>query len=211
MKDLVRIGAVSGFVLLGLMAAWAAHAWRGGAIGRRMVNVFLLYTLCLSFGAGLLQKDFWPFSNWPLVANLHPPVVRYSRLVAVDAQGREYDVDYRAWQPFVIEELLGWADSRLLPLAPPDRDQAGAFLVALAERGRQRAARGERVGYFDRLWGPFTAPYFLLHDKLWASPDTTPPVALVGVRLYHESWNLEERRVSPSVVQRSLVYEYLPR
>jgi hypothetical protein len=211
MKDLLRIGVFGGFVTLGLCAAWGVHAWRGTAISRRLVNVFLIYTLIVSFGAGLLQKDCWPFSNWPLVASLHPPMVRYSRLVGVDANGREHDVDYRAWQPFVIEELLGWADSRLLPLEPAERDRAGAYLVSIVERGRQRAARGERVGYFDRYWGPFTAPYFLLHPKLWTSPEQTPAVPLVGVRFYHESWNLEERRVHPSAVQRSLVYEYLPR
>jgi hypothetical protein len=211
MKDLLRVGVFGGYVMLGLCAAWGAYARRGSGISRRLVNLFLVYTLIVSFGAGLLQKDFWPFSNWPLVANLHPPVVRYTRLVAVDAQGREHDVDYRAWQPFVIEELLGWADSRLVMLDAADRDRAAAFLVGLAERGREQAARSGRVGYFDRLWGPLAAPYFLLHDKRWTSAATAPSSPLVGLRLYHERWNLEERRVNPSAKERSLVYEYLPR
>jgi hypothetical protein len=206
MKDLLRIGVVGGFLMLGLYAAWRQRT--PGPAGRRALNVFLIYSLLVSFGAGLLQRDFWPFSNWPLVAGRHGPSAVYPRLVAVDVRGREHDVDYRAWQPFVHDELMAWIDGRLFELPPADRDRAAAYLVGLAEWGRVRASVGRRVGYFDRFFGPLAAPYFLLHPKRWSTPAATPPDAFNGLRLYRETWNLDERRANPAAFQRALVFEY---
>ena len=151
----------------------------------------------------------WPFSTWPLVAGIQGPVANHSRLVAIDRNGVEHNIDYRAWQPFVVEELQAWADKRLLRLRPEDRTRAAEFMVQLVERGRQAAIEGRTVGYFDRFWGPLAAPYFLLHPKWWSSLSTTPREPLVGIRLYRESWNLQERRTAPSAIERSLVFEYL--
>jgi rRNA processing protein Gar1 len=162
----------------------------------------------VSCGAGLLQRDLWPFSNWPLVAGIQPLTAQHARLLAVDRHGREYDVDYRAWEPFPSDELIAWANRRLLELDRKDRDRAADFLVDLVERARISAREGRRVGYVDRAWGRLAAPYFLLHPEWWRSPSTTPPEPLVGVRLYHETWNLDERRANPSAVRRSLVYGY---
>jgi hypothetical protein len=117
-------------------------------------------------------------------------------------------VDYRAWQPFVSDELLAWMNGRFLQLPPADRDLAADYLVGLAARGAEKAARGEPIGYFDRFWGPLAAPYFLLHSKWWASPADVPGEPLVGLRLYHDTWNLQERRANPDAVERSIQYEY---
>ncbi len=208
MTDILRVCGIAGYVALGLFAAWRAHA-PAGARGRGSINAFLLYTLTVSFAAGLFQREMWPFSTWPLVAGIQGPSANHSRLVAVDRAGVEHNVDYRAWQPFVVEELQAWAGRELLRLGPEDRTRAAEFMVQLAEQGRQDARAGRTVGYFDRLWGPLAAPYFLLHPKWWSVPGTTPPTPLVGIRLYRESWNLEQRRTDPSAVQRSLVFEYL--
>ena len=129
--------------------------------------------------------------------------------MAVDRLGREHDVDARAWQPFVSEELLAWTSRRMLELEPANRDRAGEYLVGLVEQGRQDARRGH-VGYFDRIWGPLAAPYFLLHPKWWSPPSSAPSEPLVGFRLYTESWNLDERRTRPSAVHRTLEYQYPP-
>jgi hypothetical protein len=206
--ETLRVFGFLGFVAFGLLAAWLERTAPGRS-ARTALNAFLLYTLAVSFGVGFRQFEMWPFSTWPLVAGIHGPVADNGRIVAVDRAGVEHDVDYRAWQPFVVEELQAWADSRLMRLAPADRATAAAFMVELAERGRQAARAGQAVGYFDRLWGPFTAPYFLLHPKRWTSPETAPREPLVGVRVYRESWNLDARRSSPSAVRRSLVFEYL--
>jgi hypothetical protein len=206
--DILRVCGIAGYLALGLFAAWRARA-PAGAGARGAINAFLLYTLAVSFGAGVLQREMWPFSTWPLVAGIQGPVAHQSRLVAIDRAGVEHNVDYRAWQPFVWEELLAWANRGLLRLGPEDRVQVAEFIVQLAERGRQAAIAGRTVGYFGRFWGPLTAPYFLLHPKWWSSPATTPREPLVGIRVYRESWNLEQRRTAPSAVQRSLVFEYL--
>jgi hypothetical protein len=206
--DILRVCGIAGYVALGLFASWRAHApSRAGA--RPALNAFLLYTLAVGFGAGLFQREMWPFSTWPLVAGIHGPAAQHSRLVAVDRDGVEHSVDYRAWQPFVVEELQAWADRRLLRLGHDDRARAGEFLVQLAERGRRAATEGRTVGYFDRFWGPLAAPYFLLHPRRWSSPARTPREPLVGIRVYRESWDLQERRTAPSAVQRLVVFEYL--
>lgn len=192
---------------MGILVAWRSRTSRARQY-RRAIDAFLIYTLAVSFGAGLTQQDLWPFTTWPLVAGIYPPVAQQVRLVVLDRDGQERDVDYRAWQPFVIEELLGWANGRLLRLAPPDQDRAGDFLVSLVERGATQAARGDSVGYFNRLWGPLTAPSFLLHPKLWGARDAVPPLPLSGLRFYRETWNLEERLRTPSAVERVVMYEY---
>ena len=208
MTDILRVCGIAGYVAVGLFAVWRAHA-PSGAGGRGAINAFLLYTLAVSFGAGLFQREMWPFSTWPLVAGIQGPAAHHSRIVAVDRAGVEHNVDYRAWQPFVVEELQAWADKRLLRLGHEDRARAAEFMVQLAERGRQAASAGRTVGYFDRFWGPLAAPYFLLHPKRWSSPGVTPREPLVGIRVYSESWDLQQRRTAPSAVQRSLVFEYL--
>jgi hypothetical protein len=207
LKDLIRVACFFGYVAFGLFAAWRARGWPAAG-ARRAVNAFLLYTLAASFTAALLQKDLWPFSNWPLVAGVQEPFGRSARLVAVDRLGREHEVDYRAWQPFVSDELLAWTQRRMFDLEPADRDRAAAYLLALAESGRQAARRGERVGYFDRWWGPLAAPYFLLHPPQWTSPAAAPGEPLIGLRLYQETWLLDERRANPSAVHRFVLYEY---
>ncbi len=194
------------YLAIGLFTVWRVRG--GAANGRAAVNLFLIYTLAVSFGAGLLQRELWPFSTWPLIAAIHGPVAHKTRLVAVDAGGHERTVDFRAWQPFVYEELLAWVDKQLPLLSPPEQDEAGAYLVQLAERGREAARAGQPIGTFDRRLGSFRLPYFLLHPRAWTSPADAPADAFVGVRFYHETWNLEERRLDPGAFQRTLVYEY---
>ena len=72
MKQFLPVLCFGGYVICGLFGAWRAHTSPGPA-GRRAVNAFLLYTLAASFGAGLLQRDLWPFSDWPLVAGIQGP------------------------------------------------------------------------------------------------------------------------------------------
>jgi hypothetical protein len=89
------------FVILGLGAACST---RGDGRDRR-INAFLIYTLVLGLGAGLSQREAWPFSTWPLVAGTVWQGVTQRRVVALDADGREYAIDYRAWEPLPADEL----------------------------------------------------------------------------------------------------------
>ena len=183
MLDLLAAGAFLGFAAL-------AIAVRGVRPQRRRaaVSVLLAYTLAVSLGAGLGQRDAWPFSAWPLAANLLDASLSYDVLVAVDAGGREHDVDFRAWRPLGFDEQLSWVQQELPKLGPAARQRVAADLLARAERCRQQARRRQGCAR-DRL-GPLTAPDFLLHPRLWSDPAAVPGEPFVGLRLYHETLRL---------------------
>lgn len=207
MRQFLRGVPFFGFVALALVVAAAAR-WGNVLPRRRLVNLFLCYTLAVSFAAGLLQREAWPFSTWPLVAGIHPAEAVQSRLLALDRLGQEKQVDYRAWRPFVVEELMSWTRGRMLTLDPQLRAQAAEHLLQRVEHGIAQVRAGDTPGDTDRFWGPLTAPYFLLHPVLWRTPADVPEVPLTGLRLYEERWNLEERLRNPSAVERTLLFEY---
>jgi len=194
-----------GFVALGLLAAYSS---RGQHEDRRFVNVFLIYTIVLGLSAGLSQREVWPFSTWPLVAGTVPRPVTHPRFLAIDATGREYQIDYRAWEPLEFDELMGWNDRNLMRLDPASRDRAAAYLLNIIERAREQWSAGNRVHYLDRYLGPLSAPIFLGHPAYWETGEGVPVQRFVGLRLYHETWDVEERARDPSKVTRQLIYEY---
>src|SRR6266849_3756846 len=114
-----------GFVGLGLIAAYSA---RGKDGNRRYVGVFLIYTLVLGLGAGLSQREVWPFSTWPLVAGTVLQGVTHKRVVALDADGEEYPIDYRAWEPLPIDELTAWIGKHFFDLDRAAQDRVAAYL-----------------------------------------------------------------------------------
>lgn len=205
MRDLVAAALFAGFLGLG---AWAAH---GGARtpedARRRVSLFALYALAATFGAGLTQRDFWPFSAWPLVAGLVPETVTHPRLMAVDAAGVEHDIDYRAWTPMSVDELLSWVDADLMTLRARERDSAAAYLLRLAERARGAAASGAGMRVPGILPAPVRAPFFLLHPARWTGAGRAPARPFTALRFYRESWNVEARARGGGV-RRMLVYQY---
>jgi hypothetical protein len=188
--------------------AWRLAGRRRDQPGRRArVSGFLLFALLASFGPGLSQRDAWPFSSWPLAANAPGHSVTYSTVSAVDAQGREHAVDYRAWQPLGFDELLSWIQLEFPKLPPGERNEAARHLLALAEAARARAAARGRVGYFDRLLGPLAAPDFLLHPRLWRA-SRVPAEPFVGLRVFSETLMLDAPARGGGVVRRTLDYEY---
>ena len=196
---------VLGFAVLGLAAGFAR---RGAVDNRRLVNAFIVYTLTLGFGAGLLQREIWPFSAWPLVAGRVPTPVTQPRFLAFDAEGRENEIDYRAWGPLEFDELIGWEEKNFLRLDRGSQDRVASYLLGIIERARQRWSAGEPERHFDRYLGPFSAPFFLGHPERWIAGVQVPAKPFVGLRLYKESWSVEERRRDPGKVTRKLVYEY---
>jgi hypothetical protein len=196
---------VLGFAVLGLAAGLAR---RGATDNRRLVNAFIVYTLALGCGAGLTQREIWPFSAWPLIAGKVPPLVTHSRILAVDAEGSENEIDYRAWGPLEFDELNAWRGKNFHHLDPGSQDRVAAYLLGIVERARQRWLAGEPELHFDRYLGPLSAPFFLGHPELWIAGVQVPAKPFVGLRFYNESWNVEERRRDPGKVTRTLVYEY---
>jgi hypothetical protein len=194
-----------GFAVLGVVAGLAR---RGNVDNRRLVNVFIVYTLALGLAAGLAQREIWPFSAWPLVAGKVPVPVTHPRFLAVDADGREHEIDYRAWGPIEFDELIGWEQKYFFRLNRESQDRAASYLLGVIEGNRQRWAAGEPERYFDRYLGPFSAPFFLGHPERWSPGVQVPRKPFVDLRLYTETWSVEERRHDPRKVTRKLAYEY---
>jgi hypothetical protein len=187
MLDVLSALAFAGFALLAAGAAVVPPPHR-----RAVVGLLLAYATALSFGAGLSQRDAWPFSSWPLAASRLDETVTYDVLLAVDQDGREHDVDYRAWRPLGFDEQLSWLQQELPGLGPTARERVAADLLARAERCRAEARRGGGCAR-DRL-GPLTAPDFLLHPRLWSDPARVPARAFTRLRLYHETLRLAPER-----------------
>lgn len=204
LTPLLKAFLVAVFVALGL------NAGRSNA-GRRHINVFLLYTITLLCGTGLAQREVWPFTTWPLVAGEVPQLVDHPRIVAVDGNGNEHDIDYRAWAPLEFDELIGWTEKNFSALDPTQRDRVAGYLLSIVETARIRWLAGNADMRFERYLGVFSAPFFLGHPDRWTSPAKVPVSPFVGLRLYRERWNIDERANDPSRVVRVLAYEYKTR
>lgn len=208
MLHIVSLCSFLGFVLAGLAVVWSQRVGQTARIHRCMVTIFLLYCLAVSFGAGLTLRNAWPFSHWALISALVPPTIVAPRVMAVDRHGMEHDIDHRAWQPLPYGELMAWFEKTFAQLDHAAQDQVGHYLLTLAERARIRAHAGARVGSFERLLGPFTAPLFHLRPAVWSRPERVPPTPFVGLKVYKERWDWQERMRQPEQSTRLLVYEY---
>ena len=194
-----------GFLAVALLVALSER----GIVGprRRFVNLFLVYAVAASFAAGLSQKDAWPFARWPMAGGRAATEASNVRIVALDEDGVERGIDYRAWQPMAFDELVPWMHRTFERLPRAAQDRVAAHLLALAESARAKARAGGGAGYLDRYLGPLAAPEFDLHPRPWSSPEAVPPRRFVSLRVYRESWNQEERGRDPSRVTRTLLYE----
>ncbi len=198
-----------GFVGLTLAAALCQRKrcpWHG-----TITNLLILYTIGATLLAVVSRRDLWPFSSWALMVGAAPVEIGEDpqglRLLAVDESGGEHFVDYRSWQPISIEELGAWLRLEFPKLSPPEQDRVSAFLLEKANAGRASALAGDSPGYFDRYLGVLTAPHHLLHPAIWSDPENVPRQPFVGIRMYREYWNVEERRHDPSAMRLVLVYQ----
>jgi hypothetical protein len=190
-------------VIAGLVLLRGRHAEAADAAGRRRVSVFILYVLGISFTAGLSQRDLWPFAHWPIVSLFARPWLEIPELRAVDASGREHLVDYRALQPLSVDDLSPWLYLHFPHLEPEARARAATHLLGLIEDARRRGRRGDGVARFERVLGPLTAPYFLLHPRAWRSAESTPAEPFQRLRFYRVLWVN-----GVGITGRELDYEY---
>jgi hypothetical protein len=199
------------FVVCGLLVAAGGGLLLTEPARRQLTNAFLLLVLGVSFAAGLTQHNLWPFSSWPVLAYAVPTGGRYPplpRIVGFDASGKEYDIDYRAWQPLSLEELLSWVRLSFAGLDPAARDRVGRYLLERSNRAREQALSPAGLTFANRWLGPLTAPTHMLHPAIWSHPESVPHNSFIGLRIYDESWDLEERSRDPQKVTRVLTYEY---
>jgi hypothetical protein len=198
------------FLASGMLVAVLGRFLSATAL-RRLTNVFLLLVLFISFGAGLTQHDLWPFSSWPVLAYPGPASGNYSalpRIMGVDIDGNEYDIDYRAWQPVEVEELLSWVRLHFPRLDPAARDRVGAYFLSRSNLAREQALSSTGLPYPNRWFGPLTAPAHMLHPAIWSHPESVPHKPFIELRIYDERWNPEERSRDPQKVTRVLIFDH---
>jgi hypothetical protein len=201
------------FVSSGLAAA-AGQRWATERTGRSLTNLFIGIVLFLSFASGISQRDMWPFSSWTMMAGLTPPVTHALptlRIVGVDANGNEHEIDYRAWNPLSLEELYSWLNRHFFKMDPVSRDHVASYLVQLANHAREKALSQGGLNLPNRWLGPLTAPTHLLHPAIWSHAEGVPRNPFLGLRIYQESWDLEANASAPVKNTRVLAYEYLHR
>jgi len=210
----VHLVAAAAFAGMALGAAALSLLERRGT--RRALragrNLFVAYVAGASLVAGISQRDLWPVSSWSLMTGAPTREMgqdpAYLRLLAVDGDGQEYPVDYRAVEPFAIEELSAWMRVAFFGLQPAERDSAAAYLLQRLNIARARVRRGAAPGRQERWLGPLRAPFHTLHPRVWTGPAAVPDAPFVGLRIYGERWDLEERAIDPTRVRRELLYQY---
>jgi hypothetical protein len=198
------------FVTFGLLVAVLGR-FLSATTRRRWTNAFLFVVLFISFGAGLTQHNLWPFSSWPVLAypvSTDGNYLPLPRIMGVDISGNEYDIDYRAWRPLALEELLSWIKLHFARLDSAARNGVGAYLLGRSNLARDQALSSAGLPYPNRWFGPLTAPTHMLHPAIWSHPESVPHHSFVELRVYQETWNLEERSHDPQKVTRVLVFDY---
>jgi hypothetical protein len=184
-------------------------AWSNPLRRKRSVNVLLVFTIFTGLCAGFAHREMWPFSRWLVFAYPDIPSSNLT-LRAVNTDGNLYEIDVRALEPFNPVELFTWLSVSFPSLPDEQKDQAAAYLLRLAEEGRQRSIRGERIGRFDRYLGPLAAPTHFLFRKTWDGKFVQSPTSFIGIRIYQDKWDIERRHTDPSVFEHEPLYEFPP-
>ncbi len=210
MSTIVVVGIILGFLGF-VLAAFVATTRGDEARTRRHVNRLLAYTMLFSLVAAISHTELWPFPRWNIFSQRLEQPVHQIRVLALGADGREHEVDHRAFEPFTSIDLYTWFDLHFAQLTPAQKEEVGRYLLERMDAARRRALAGERVGTFDRYFGPLAAPVHLLYARIWDEQASVPAVPFVGLRIYVEHWNVFERQRSPATAPtRTLLYEYLP-
>jgi hypothetical protein len=185
------------FIALGIAVTRSKSARR-----RRVISLFIAYTIAVNLFSGITQIDNWPFASYTLAAfraRTHLPVC-LTQFVPVDASGREYLADTYAFSPVYSSILQYWFESNYASLAPADQRTVLTFLTAKAEAARQRQMRGSPFG-FERLLGPAAAPYWWLLPR--SREYSTLPYT--SMRVYRWCAVPDELLRNPRAASRTLV------
>jgi len=207
-KNLAGLVGWLGFVAFALVVLWAERKRKPHYVRRRAVNVFLLFTLAVTFAAGVSRRELWPFSAWGMIPNVRTPEVGHARILGVDAAGTEHPIDFRAWSPLPLEELIAWIDLRFPLLSAQEKDSAARYLLERANNARANVSAGESMVGPHRLLGRLTAPEHMIHPYIWTAPSDVPSEPFVGIRVLREFWNVERGREDPDLIDRELIYEF---
>jgi hypothetical protein len=198
MSQLPRLAA---FVFLLLMALAVGRS--RGARKRQAVLALAAYLVGIHLALAITERDWWPFSNHRLLharALTNLPFWEVE-VYGVDATGKEWRIDERAWAPLSDTILQQWLARPFASLSPPEKENVMRFLLMRVEADRLRAAAGSQRG-FERYLGPLAAPFWWMRAAHRSSP-----VPYRALRIYSESWQPRERLADPRRVQRLLLAE----
>ncbi len=199
MTQILRLLLVLAFVGLGLwLSSLKSSTWR-----RRGQSAFIVFVLGLSAAVGFLQKDAWPFSPYPVLAEDARRAATLERVVvrAVDAAGREWEVHPMAWSPLPATKIADWITSVRPRLTPIQQKSAERFLLARAEAARQADRAGRELGSRRWLRG-LAAPGWLQPRPVLAGG-----APFVALRAYVLRWRPREVLADPSGAERLLLFD----
>jgi hypothetical protein len=191
---------VVAFVGLGL----ASSRRRSGEAWRRGPTALIVFVLGTSVAVGLTQRDAWPFSPYPVLAEDATRAATLDRVVvcAVDAQGHEWKIDPMTWSPLPATRIADWFRLVYPTLSPAQKRTAERFLLERAEAAR-RALRAGEVLEPGRWLGIAAAPHRVAQRRA-PLPGEQPFVAL---RAYSVKWRPREVLADPERVERELLVD----
>jgi hypothetical protein len=200
MLHLLRFFAFLCFLFLGARIRLSASGGR-----RRAIQQFLVYVLAVSWAVGMLQRDAWPFSPYPLMRGIWDGDFVYEKVVpqGLDADGREWPIDPLSWSPLFPLVLNEWILHHYPRLSPPEQVRVAEFFLERAENARARRAANEPIG--PEVWlGRLAAPDWWLYRPATAAS----PRPFTGIRIYLESWQPRRRLADPQAFSRRLLLEH---
>jgi hypothetical protein len=147
--SLVRLAI---FVIFLMLGAAVALTWKT-RYARLAEAMFIGWFSAMTLGAGIANRDLWPFSSYPIIpesSERYREAVWYE-VVAVDAAGVERRIDS---SPLTRTVLQKWVER--------------TFFGTIDDEGRRRAARfllaraNAETCRNDVILGPLAAPDWLL-------------------------------------------------
>ena len=141
---------VAPFVILLVLGA-AVVLTRRGRHERTATNTLIAFFVAVSCAVGLMQRDLWPFSAYPVIVESSAEFKNavWYEVTAVDVAG-EHVLDPSPLTRSVFEK---WIERRFMHLAPNQQASAARFLLLNSCAN-------------DRVLGPLTAPDWLLHARV---------------------------------------------
>jgi hypothetical protein len=200
MTQVLRLLMMLAFVGMGLRLSRLPP----GTARRRGETAFIAFALGLSVAVGVLQKDAWPFSPYPILAEDATRAAVLERVVVkgVDANGAEWDVHPWAWSPLPATKIEEWIHTVYPRLEPASRRNAERFLLARAEEARGASRVRREVGR-GRWIGPLAAPGWMAERAAPAAGEAP----FVALRAYVVKWRPREVLADPGRVERRLLFD----
>jgi hypothetical protein len=200
MSQVLRLLLILVFVGLGFRVGHLPP----GAGRRRAQTSLIVFVIGVSVAVGVCQKDAWPFSPYPVLAEDATRTAVLERVVvkAVDATGVEWDVHPGAWSPLPATKIEEWLHTVYPRLEPASQRNAERFLLARAEEARGASRSRREVGR-GRFIGALAAPDWIVQRPTPAAGEAP----FVALRAYAVRWRPREVLADPGRVERRLLFD----